>query len=106
MAAEVPSAQKVILRARSVDRRQLLAVDKKHVVAFAPPLVLILQHRHGYADEVSAPGRFHPDVVAATVKILLSVHLPVRLPLIRCPVRRSGLTILRMEIELIYREGL
>src|SRR5246500_4633400 len=67
---EVPRAEEIVLRTGSVDRGQFLAVDKEHVVAFTPPLMLILQHRHGYADEVAAAGSLHPNVVAFSVQIL------------------------------------
>src|SRR5579864_6358449 len=39
---EIPRSQKIILRPGSVDRRRALAIDIKHVIALAPPAILIL----------------------------------------------------------------
>src|SRR5271170_794851 len=71
MIAKVPSSEKVIFRPSTVNGGTLFPVDKKHVVAFTPPAVLILKHRHGHADEVSLAGGFHPHVVAFSIKIFL-----------------------------------
>src|SRR5579872_1449383 len=73
MPAEIPRSQEVVFRSRSVDRRQFLSVDEKHVIPLAPPSVLILEHRHRDANEMSTPGRFHPDVVAFAVEVLLII---------------------------------
>src|SRR5580692_8518140 len=71
MIAKVPSTEKVVFRPSAVNGWTLFSVDKKHVVAFTPPAVLILKHRHGHADEVSLAGGFHPHVVPFSVKIFL-----------------------------------
>src|SRR5215468_8279926 len=105
MAAEVPGAQEVIFRTRSVDGWQLLAVNKKHVVAFPPPFVLILKNGHRHANKVAPTGCFHPDIITFSVWILFPIHVTVRFPLVRRSLRRSSLTILRMKIKLIRREG-
>src|SRR5580698_105292 len=44
MIAKVPSSEKVVFRPSAVNRGTLFSVDKKHIVAFAPPAVLILKH--------------------------------------------------------------
>src|SRR5271154_3654068 len=44
MIAKVPSSEKVVFRPGAVNGGTLFSVDKKHVVAFAPPSVLILKH--------------------------------------------------------------
>ena len=85
MAAKIPRAQEIIFRSGAVDRRRFLPIDEEHVVAFAPPAILILQHRHGHAHKVPASGCFHPDVVAFAIQILFVIDhgIAVRLPLIR-----------------------
>jgi len=70
MVPKIPRAQEVILRARAIDRRMLFAVNKEHVVAFAPPTVLILENGHGHTHEVPLPGRFKPYVITLSVEIL------------------------------------
>src|SRR5258708_9531837 len=86
LVAKVESPQKIILGTWSGDRRRFLAVNKEHVVAFAPPSVLVLQDRHAYADKVPAPLGLHPDVVVLAVHILSVFHnlVAVGLPL-TCP---------------------
>ena len=108
MPAKIPRAQEIIFRSGAVDRRRVLPIDEEHVVAFAPPAVLILQHRHGHADKVAAPGRFHPDVVAFAIQILFVVdhRIAVRLPLIAPSFRRSFLAVLRVEVKLIRGQRL
>src|SRR5262249_54221138 len=68
--AESPRAEKIILGAGTIDGRLSFAIDEKHVVAFAPPAVLILQDGHRDAGEMPTALRFEPHVVAGTVEIL------------------------------------
>src|ERR1700743_1721457 len=61
--AEVPGAVVVVLRAGAVDGGRRVAVDEDHVIAFAEPLILILQNGVRDADEVAFAGGFEEDVV-------------------------------------------
>src|SRR5579863_10022364 len=101
MPPKIPCPQKVILRPSAIDRRQLLSIDKKHVVALAPPPILIFEHRHGHAHKMPAPRRLEPNVISIAVKILPVVDncIAVRLPLVGPSPRRSSLPVLRMKIE-------
>src|SRR2546422_8521306 len=54
MAAKIPSTEEIILRTSPGNGGARLTVDEKHVVAFAPPAVLILQDGHGDPDEMPA----------------------------------------------------
>src|SRR5437588_6977026 len=103
MSAEIPRSQKIILRSSPVDRRHALSVDEKHVIALAPPPILILQHRHGHAHKVPSPACFHPDVVPLTVEIFLIIDDPIaiRCPLIGPPPRRRYLPILSVKVKQI-----
>src|SRR5216683_4160002 len=74
MRSKSPSPEKIIFGAGTVNRGPGFAVDKKHVVAFAPPVILILQYGHGYACELSAAASFHPDIVAFAIEIWPVVH--------------------------------
>src|SRR5438552_17945799 len=58
--SKIKSAEEIILGTRSVDGRTRLPVDEKHVVAFAPPAVLILQNGHGDTEKVTTACGFHP----------------------------------------------
>src|SRR6267154_1635422 len=71
MVTEIESAQKIIFRPRPDNRRHFLSVDEKHIVALAPPAVLILQHRHGHTGKVPASAGLHPDIIVLTIHILL-----------------------------------
>ena len=67
LAAKIPCAKKVVFRTCADDRRSVSAVNKEHVIAFTPPSILILQHRHGYANILPVPFRIHPDVVVFAI---------------------------------------
>src|SRR5271170_6828279 len=75
LTAEVPRTEEVVLGASSRDRRLGLAVDEEHVIPFSKPLVLVLQDRHGYADELSSSFSFNPNVVARSIQIRFFVNL-------------------------------
>src|SRR3981081_1766328 len=57
---------------------------------------------------MSAAAGFEPDVIALAVQVFLRVYLwvAVRSPLIGPATRGRGLTVLRMEVEQIARQGL
>src|SRR5205823_8699835 len=76
--------EEIIFRARSVDGRTQLTVDEKHVVALAPPSVLILQHGHGDSQEVATAGGLRPHVIAVAIQVFLFFDEPIgiQLPLI------------------------
>src|SRR5215831_18404233 len=101
MAAEIPCAQKIVLGAGAIDGWQFLSVDEEHIIALAPPLVLILENRHGHADEMAAPCCFHPDVISFAVEVFQVVHVAIGLPLIGRSLSGSGLTILSVEVEMV-----
>src|ERR1700746_2467935 len=67
---EPPRSKKVILGARALDGRSRLAIDEEHVIAFTPPVILVLQNGHGDAHEMAAPGGFHPNIVAFAAQVL------------------------------------
>src|SRR5580700_3796434 len=73
LSAEVPRPQKIVFRARSNDRRGLRSVDEKHVVAFAPPLILILQHGHRHTHVLAVSFSLHPDIIVLTIEIGLVI---------------------------------
>src|SRR6266700_3342578 len=98
--AEIPCTEKIILRAGSCDGRPGLAINKKHVVSFAPPAVLILQHRHGDANEMASADGRQPKVIAFAGQVFLVLNrgIPVRFPLIGPARVWLSLAILRVEI--------
>src|ERR1700722_1112660 len=106
LASEVPCTQKIILRARSNDRWCLRSVDEKHVVAFAPPLILVLQHRHGHPHELAVSLCLHPDIVVLTIEIGLVIdnRVLVGLPAICPPVVWLGLIVLSVKIQCARRQ--
>ena len=108
LTAKVPCTKEVVLGSSSRDRRLGLTVDEEHVVPFSKPFVLVLQDRHGHADELTAPFRFHPNIVARTVQIRLLVNLgfAIGLPIVRPAVVWLFLPILRMEIQGVRRKCL
>src|SRR5260370_1845534 len=83
-AAEVESSKKIVFRSGADDRGMLLSVNEEHVVAFAPPIVLILKDGHRDAHEESAAGGLHPDIIGLTVHVFLldDSRVEVRSPLI------------------------
>src|SRR5215469_3650569 len=53
LAAKIPRAQEVVFASCPIDRWQLFAIHKEHVVSLSPPAVVVLKNRHGYADEMA-----------------------------------------------------
>ena len=106
LAAKVPCAEKIILRSRASDGWLLCAVDKEHVVAFAPPKVLVLQHRHGDTYILSMPFRIHPDIIPIAIQIRLIVYQRVLIVRPRVGPAAVGLRlpILRVKIKSIGRQ--
>src|SRR5271170_2298565 len=107
MAFETPGAEEVILRAGAGNRRLPGAVNEKHVVALAPPLILVLQDRHGHTGILTTAPGIEPYVVILPGKVGLLIHqrLHVRRPLIGPAAVGLRLTILRMEIERARRKS-
>src|SRR5271156_594762 len=105
LTAEVPRTKEVIFGTSSRDRRFGLTVDEEHVIPFSKPLVLVLQDRHGHADELSSSFCFNPNVVVRAVQIRLLVNLrfAIGLPIVRPAVVRLCLPILRVEIKNVRR---
>src|SRR5439155_22017928 len=106
--SKIKSAEEIILGTRSVDGRTQLTVHEKHVVAFAPPAVLILQNGHGDTEKVTTACGFHPDVIALAIQVFLLFDEPVgiHLPLIGPTGVGLGLPKLRVEIERVRRKRL
>src|SRR3989442_13172218 len=100
MFSKTPCSQKIIFRSSAVDRRRCLSVNEEHVIALAPPGILILQYRHGYAGEMSTACGFNPDVIAFAIQVLLRIYqrIAIRSPLIRPPAVRRAPTVLRMDV--------
>src|ERR1700685_3350265 len=73
-ASKAPGSKKIVFRSSSIDGRLSLAIDKKHIVALAPPAILILQNRHGHADKMSPAGGFHPHIIAVAIYVFLSIN--------------------------------
>src|ERR1035441_8302228 len=72
--SEIPSAVVVVLRSSAVDAGPILAVDKNHLIAFAKPAVLVLQHAMRDTHEVTASLGFEKHIVALAGQILLVVN--------------------------------
>src|ERR1700679_2921988 len=73
LSSEVPGPEKIILRAGPNNRRGLHSVDEKHVVTFAPPLILVLQHGHRYTHVLAVSFCLHPDIIVLTIQIRLVI---------------------------------
>src|SRR5260370_7824266 len=86
MADKIPSTEEIIFGPCAVDGWPGFPVNEKHVVAFAPPSILILEDGHRNSHEMSAACGVHPDVIFLAVKVGLTVNsritiaLPVRGP--------------------------
>src|SRR6266436_4923282 len=75
VAAKTPGAQEIIFRTSPANRGVCFTVDEKHVVAFAPPIVLILKHRHGDSDEMPVTRGVQPDVIFLAVEVRFPSYL-------------------------------
>src|SRR5215831_1442367 len=104
---EIPRTEKIILRAGADDGRARFAVDEKHVVAFAPPAVLVLQHGHGDTNEMASAGRGKPKVIAFAGQVLfvLNRRITVGFPSVGPARVGLGLAELCVEIERVSRKG-
>ena len=107
MVFETPGAKEIILRPSAGDRRLLRAINEKHVVAFAPPIILVLQDGHGHTGILAGAFGVKPNVIILSGKVSFLIHqrLRVRCPLICPAVVGLRLTILRMEIQRSRRKG-
>src|SRR5437660_6708301 len=106
MRAKAPCPQKIVFRAGAVDGRPRLAIDEKHVVAFAPPEILILQDGHRDPCKLSAPASFHPDIVVFATEVGAVIHFRVAilLPVVDPTLCGRGLAILSMKIQSCCRK--
>src|SRR5581483_1393116 len=103
-----PGAEIIVLRTRAGDGGQLLPVHKNHVVAFPPPVVLVLKDALRDSHKVPSTRSFKENVVAGAVEIKLIVDLivAVGLPVVRPALARRALPILSVKIEGVRRERL
>ncbi len=101
MAAKIPGAQEIVFGTCSVNGWAGFAVHEKHVVAFTPPAILILEDRHCDADEMSAASGVQPEVIFLAVKVRFPVNLGVTivLPVGGPPMVGLSLAVLRMKVE-------
>ena len=99
LAAKVPRAVVVVLGAGSVDGGQLVAIDEDHVVALAEPPVLVLLDGMRDTHKMTAPRRFHEDIIVRAIEVLLVAHriVPVVLPVVGPALAGGGLAILRVK---------
>src|SRR5882757_5656619 len=108
--AEVPGAQEVVFRSRADDSGNCALIDFESLISFAPPSILVLQHRHSDADELSVPLCLKPGVVIFAIQVAPEIYsgvtivIPVgnpttirlRLPILRVEVQRSRWQRLRL----------
>src|SRR5262249_52650854 len=80
----------------------------KHVVAFAPPAILVLQDGHRDTGEMAAACGFEPDVVILAIEIFAIVHLGISVggPIGGPAFRGCLLAVLGMEIKGVGRKRL
>src|SRR6202040_1416386 len=106
MFAKIIGSEKKILGTRPCDGWVRIVVDEKHIVAFAPPEILILKDGHGDTNIVALAGGFHPDVVVFAVEIFYVVDSRVAVvgPLVRPAMIGLRLAKLRVEVENVLRE--
>ena len=95
-----PGAKEIILSA-CADDGWGITVDLKHVVAFAPPAVLILQDGESDADELAVAFGFEPFIVVFAVEVAVVVDdgVAVFVPVSGPSLVRLRLTILCVEVE-------
>src|ERR1019366_6531647 len=68
--AEVPTPAEEILRAGAVDHRHGLVVDENHLVAFAPPILLVLHDAQRHAQQMAAATGLAIDVIELAIEVL------------------------------------
>src|SRR6266481_1924239 len=108
MAAKIPCAKEIILRTSPRNGGARFTVDEKHVVAFTPPAVLILQDGHGDPDEMPATRGVQPEVIFLAVEVRFPVDLgiAIALPVGGPPMVGLSLAVLRMKVESSHWERL
>src|ERR1700728_2047436 len=81
---ETPGSEEIVFRAGPADGGLLRSIDEKHVVAFTPPVILVLQDRHSDAGILAASLGIQPHVVvlAGQVGLLVYYWLPIAGPFI------------------------
>src|ERR1700674_1036494 len=106
--AKIPCAEEIILRTSPGNGGARFTVDEKHVIAFAPPAVLILQDRHGHPDELPATPGVQPEVIFLAVEVRFPVDLGITivLPVGSPAVVGLSLAELRVKVESPARESL
>src|SRR5882757_3344044 len=107
MVLEAPGAKEVVLCPGSGDGWLLCAVNEKHVVALAPPIVLVLQDGHGHTCVLARALGIKPHVVVLPGKVGFLVHqrLAVTRPAVGPAVVGLRLTKLRVEVQRPWRKG-
>src|ERR1017187_1640663 len=103
-APEVPCAVEVILRPGARDDGLALVVHEHHFIAFAHPVILILQNAQGHSHQVPASARFGKDVVVLAVEILQLVGVAIGPPIVGGGLVRRSLAVLRVEVQHFVRE--
>src|SRR5437879_3860992 len=108
MASKIPRAKEVVFRTGSINGWAGFTVNEKHIVAFAPPAILILEYGHGDSNEMSAACGVHPNVVFLAVKVRFTFNFGIAIALpVRGPAMVGlGLKKLRMKIEGFGRKRL
>src|SRR6266436_56409 len=108
MSAKIPCTKEIILRTSPRNGGARFTVDEKHVVAFAPPAVLILQDRHSDPDEMPATRGVQPEVIFLAVEVRFPVDLGITivLPIGSPAVVGLGLAELRVKVESPARQRL
>src|SRR5260370_34780456 len=108
MAAKIPGPEEIVFGTSAVDGWAGFTIHEKHVVAFAPPAVLILKYGHSDSDEMSAARGVQPDVILLAVKVRLTFNVGIAIAFpVRSPaVVGLGLAELRVKIERFVRESL
>src|ERR1700674_1779951 len=106
--AKIPGAEEIVFGTCSSDGWPGFTINEKHVVAFTPPSVLILQDGHADPDEMSATRGVQPDVVLLAVEVWLPFDLgiTIALPVGGPAVVGLGLAELCVKVERSPRERL
>src|SRR5712691_5904470 len=101
MTAKIPSAEEIVFGTCSGHGWPGFTVNEKHIVAFTPPAVLILEDGHSDSDEMSVACGVQPDVIFFTVEVGLPVDLgiTIALPVGGPAVVGLGLPELGMKVE-------
>src|SRR5260370_22116066 len=69
VSAKIPGAEEIVFGTRSVDGWSGFTIHEKHVIAFAPPAILILKDGHGDSDKMSAARLVQPDAILLALEV-------------------------------------